>query len=294
MRDVLVVGGVFREVLTGDTKPTVRYGGSGLVAAVAAARVGADVALASYVGDEDQAGVALELQAAGVDGTALLSLPGASGTFVFPTKESPERPWPMYRPAENVPTSPPTSVVDAAVVLAFGIPDYDPIAAGWLGGVGATATIIWDKQGWLSRARDATAVLSLPNPVKVYLANEAEAMEDAGATSTEQALASQPPEGFRLAVIKQGIRGVTVIKRSEEGLARSLVSSFPSTTRSSIGTGDIFAGVFAARLAKADRFEHAARWGCAAVAVALNGGYNLLEEASLDVIDNMLRTSEEP
>lgn len=293
MRDVLVVGGVFREVLTGDTKPTVRYGGSGLVAAVAAARMGADVALASYVGDDDREAIEIELQAAGVDYSALLSLPGASGTFMFPSQESPERPWPMYRPAENVPTSPPTSMADAAVVLAFGIPDYDPIAAGWLAGIGSTATIIWDKQGWLSRARDATAVLSLPNPVKVYLANEAEAIEDAGANSTEQALASQPPDGFRLAVIKQGIRGVTVIERSEERLARSLVSSFPTATKSSIGTGDVFAGVFAARLAKADRFERAARWGCAAVAVALNRGCNLLDEASFDVIDNMLRTSEE-
>ena len=52
--DVLVVGGVFREVLKADTAPRLRYGGSGLTASVAAARFGARVALASYVGSEDE------------------------------------------------------------------------------------------------------------------------------------------------------------------------------------------------------------------------------------------------
>ena len=52
--DVLVVGGIFREVFDADTKPSMRYGGSGLTASVAAARFGVETALASYVGTDDE------------------------------------------------------------------------------------------------------------------------------------------------------------------------------------------------------------------------------------------------
>ena len=52
MMDVLVIGGIFREVLRGDSKPMSRYGGSAIVSALSAAWVGANVALASYVGNE--------------------------------------------------------------------------------------------------------------------------------------------------------------------------------------------------------------------------------------------------
>ncbi|MCL4553510.1 MAG: hypothetical protein M1305_08225, partial [Candidatus Marsarchaeota archaeon] len=67
MIDVLIVGGIFREILNGDTNATTRYGGSGLTASVAAARFGASVALASYVGSEDESAVRAELRAACVD-----------------------------------------------------------------------------------------------------------------------------------------------------------------------------------------------------------------------------------
>ena len=288
VKDVLVVGGVFREILNGDTQPRVRYGGSGLVAAVAAARLGTKVALASYVGDEDEEAVRTELRAASVDDSVVLTLAGASGTFMFPTRESGKRPWPMYRPAESTPRSSPQRLPDAAVVVVFGIPDYDPVAEGWLSDTKTGVTLIWDKQGWLSRARDSSAVVRLPPSRKVHLANEAEAIEDANAGTAEEAIAEQPPAGFSVGVVKQGVRGVTVVERKNEASVTTFVPSFRVSARSTIGTGDVFAGAFASGLARGDSAPEAARCGCAAVAVALRAGCNLLDYGAFAAVIHLL------
>src|SRR5690606_21251043 len=139
--DVLVVGGIFREVLTADTNPRLRYGGSGLVAAVAAARLGAQVALGSYVGTEDAEAVRSELLLASVDDAWLVELPGASGTFLFPTLAAPSAPWPQYRPSEAVPHTVPM-LPPAKVIVAFGIPDCDPIELGWLDSAPSASTLL--------------------------------------------------------------------------------------------------------------------------------------------------------
>ena len=101
--DVLVIGGIFREVLDADTKPRHRYGGSGLTSSIAAARFGARVGLASYVGTEDEQAVRTELEVAGVDDSGVTSVAGACGTFVYPTHQHRRQLGPMYRPAEAVP-----------------------------------------------------------------------------------------------------------------------------------------------------------------------------------------------
>lgn len=291
MKDVLVVGGIFREILNGDTEPSLRYGGSGLVASIAAARLGASVALASYVGDEDEEAVKDELQAAGVDDGAVLVVDGASGTFVFPTRENADRPWPMYRPAESTPASAPKKLPEATVTVVFGLPDYDPVAEGWLGDIAAGATLIWDKQGWLSRARDSEAVARLPPQRKVHLANQAEAMEGAKTSIAEEALAAQPPAGFQVGVVKQGISGVTVVERTKKGSTSTFVPSFRVSARSTVGTGDIFAGAFASRLVRGDSAIEAARWGCGAVAVALRTECNVLGDSAYAAVIHLLSGS---
>ena len=273
--DVIVVGGVFREVLDGDTAPRLRYGGSGLTASVAAARFGARVALASYVGSEDEETVRAELELAGVDDRALVKLAGACGTFVFPTHEDRTRPWPMYRPAEQLPSQMP-EIPKAGIVVAFGIPDCDPVEMGWLGSGDDDATMIWDRQGWLSRAREAKAIVQLQARRRIYLANEREAIEDVGADSLPEALAIQPPIGFDVAVVKRGDAGVIIVERDADGVTQTPVPSFPVRARSTVGSGDVFAGVLAARLAQGEPVASAARWACAAAAVALRTECNLL------------------
>lgn len=278
MIDVLIVGGIYREVLDGDTKPKPRYGGSGLTASVAAARFGAEVALAGFVGSEDEVGVRAELRVAGVDDSSVITVPGASGTFVFPTRQDGKHPWPMYRPAEAVPYSVPSAIPKAHVVVVFGLPDFDAIAAGWLAGLGPGATLLWDRQGWLSRAKDSTGAITLSPKRKVYLANSNEAIEDAGVEVEGDAFAAQPPTGFQASVIKRGIHGVVIIERTRSGISRTDVQSFPVKVHSAIGSGDVFAGVLSARLSQGDEIPTSVRWGCAGAAISLASGSNLLGE----------------
>lgn len=275
IHDVLVVGGIFREVLDADTSPRLRYGGSGLAASVAAARLGVRVALASYVGTEDAEAVRAELLLASVDDGWLADLPGASGTFLFPTVTTPTAPWPQYRPAEAVPDTVPM-LPPAKVVVAFGIPDFDPAQAGWFDGAPSGSTLLWDRQGWLSRARDAARIARLPPNTKLYLANEQEALAEAGNPSWEALMKVQPPLGFSASIIKAGAQGVTLSERSSGGTRRIHVPAFDITARCSIGTGDVFAGVAAAILASGGNLVDAATMGCAAAGAALETGSALL------------------
>ena len=273
--DVLVVGGIFREVLNADTEPRRRYGGSGLTSSVAAARFGARVALASYVGADDEEAVRAELEIAGVDGRAVLSVPGTCGTFVFPTLEQERQIGPMYRPAEAQPCEAP-QIPASEIVVVFGIPDYDPVKMGWLSRSERSETVIWDRQGWLSRARDAREILGLNALRRIYVANEEEAIEDAQAGSFDEAMAVQPARGFDVAVVKRGESGVVVVERGLDEVGFTTVPSFRVNARSTVGSGDVFAGAFAARLAYGESVVAAAKWGCAAAAVALRADQNLL------------------
>ena len=277
MTDVLVIGGVFREVFLGSQPKKFRYGGSGLVAAITAARLNARTALAGYVGSEDEDSVRTELLIAGVDDAFLVTVSGASGTFLFPRVLDPVTPWPLYRPAESVPDSLPI-LPDAKVVLAFGIPDFDPVAQGWLTDFSRTATIIWDRQGWISRARNSENIISLPFARKIYLGNRSELDEDASDNGNKLACATKPPLGFDSAIIKNGAKGVEVLSASSSRNCRNTIPAFPVKSTSTIGSGDVFAGAFAARLTAGDSYRLAATWGCAAASASIHSGTNLIQE----------------
>jgi ribokinase len=284
--DVVVVGGIFREVLDGDTTPRHRLGGSGLVAAIIAARLGASTALVSFIGDEDAAiGTAL-LDTAKVDMSHVLTVPGACGTFVFPTEGA--RPWPMYRPAEAIPAQAP-SIPRATMYVVFGMPDFDPVAAGWLEHLPRDATLFWDRQGWLSRARDHSAAVQLSPAHKVYLANEDEALTDFGAVSTQELISNLPPTGFQSAVVKRGREGCIVVERTADGTSVDSAAGFPLETTDTIGSGDAFAGALAAGFAGGLSFRDAVV-GANAVASAflMLGGDPLasgLPEAARTLVD---------
>jgi ribokinase len=292
--DLAVVGGVFREILDGDVSPRLRYGGSGLTASVAAARLGAEVALLSYVGTEDEETVRAELELAGVNARFLQVLPGACGTFLYPAHEVSERPWPMYRPAEAVPKSGPLDLPEAKVVLAFGIPDFDPVAEGWLDSTQEDTILIWDRQGWLSRSRDAFGIIALAPARKIYLANEGEALEEAQLSSYDELISRQPPAGFQAAIIKRGVRGVTVVEHVEKVRQVVSVEAFPVMTSSTVGSGDVFAGAFAAVLARGRDVLDSAQWGCAAASVSIQSGVNLLPDDAETKVAELLNRSGRP
>ena len=266
MIGVVVVGGIFREVLDGDAVPRRRLGGSGLVAAIIAARLGANTALVTFIGLEDAATGMSMLDAARVDSSRVVTLPGASGTFVFPSNAT--HPWPMYRPAEGIPATRPL-LPPATTYLVFGMPDFDPVAEGWLGLLPHDATLLWDRQGWLSRARDCSAVSNLPPAVKVYLANEDEALAEFSARGTDDLISNLPPHGFQWAVIKRGREGCIVVERAPHGNTVRSVDGFPVETTDTIGSGDAFAGGLAASIAARAPMPEAASTANAAASAFL-------------------------
>jgi sugar/nucleoside kinase (ribokinase family) len=270
--DVVVIVGVFREVLNGDTTPRPRLGGSGLIAAIIAARFGARTALVSYVGEEDATAAVAMLDTAGVDSRSLVVVPGASGTFVYPAEEKVDAPpWPMYRPGEAQPEVSPL-VPEAKVYVVFGIPDFDPVAAGWIRTLATSALLLWDRQGWISRARDSRAVSKLAPQRKIYLANLEEALEEFPAARGDSSLANLPPQGFEAAVIKHGQKGVTLIRATREGRVEGRVDAFVVDVPSTIGSGDVFAGALSSELARGSDIEEAAVLANAAAAAFLESG----------------------
>jgi ribokinase len=282
LSDVVIIGGVYREVLDGDTSPRPRLGGSGLTAALLASLFGVSISLVSFVGEEDAPATLALLDAAGVERGSVLVLPGASGTFVFPTEgDVMSRPWPMYRPAEAAPDTP--QVIPHGTVYAlFGMPDLDPIAAGWVDNLPKEGVLLWDRQGWISRARDSHAVGFLPPETKVYIANLEEAQEEFPAPTANESLANLPPPGFAAAIVKQGPRGCIVIDSTRGTRIETNLKGFKVTTSSTVGSGDAFAGAFAARMALGDQIVLAAKLANAAAAAFLEGGGNLFSASLKD------------
>ena len=285
MIDVLVVGGVFREILAFDLSPVERLGGSGLTAATAARHVGATVTLASAVGATEVTEVRELLQRSDIE-ERLIVTAGSSGTFAYPAAVSASQPWPLYRPAEGQPVERPELPL-ARVVLLFGIPDFDPVATGWVDDVSEGATVLWDRQGWLSRARTDEHVLALRATSRIYLANESEAAMDLGA-DPEWALAQQPPPGYVAALIKRGTDGVLVFHQGHR--YPESVPAYVVNARTTVGSGDAFAGVVAAVLAAGGELGEGVRTGCAVVAAMLERGQNLVDE---DVVRQAWRLRDE-
>lgn len=269
MRDVLVVGGIFREIIRqpGDKEPDIRLAGSGLTAAIAASRFRASVSLASFVGSEDVDAAQALLDHASVD-TCLVTLDGASGTFAYAGDADADSPQPLYRPAETSPTSLP-DLPEARVLLVFGLPDFDPVRDPSVAVAAAAArTLIWDRQGWLSRTRDARAATSLAATERVLLANAGEAIDE-GVLDPGTGDVHLPP-GFNRGVLKDGARGALVVEC--EGERKSLIPAYPVRASSTVGSGDVFAGVVAALLASGEELEAAARQGAGATSIVLASG----------------------
>ena len=120
------------------------------------------------------------------------------------------------------------------------------------------------------------AILQVKARRHFYVANELETIEDVGVSSLCEAPLEHPPRGFDVAVVKRGDSGVTVVEVAEGVVRRAIIPAFPVRTSSTIGSGDVFAGAFAACLAYGESAVMAAKWGCAAAAISLQANKNLL------------------
>lgn len=240
--DVLVAGGVFREVLVAEDlradeglQRQVRMGGSGLYGAVAAARLGASVTLVAPVGRDDADLVETLCREAGV-ASALLVTPGASGTFAM-ARAAGAQPRPQYRPADGrVGAGDDVRSLHAALVLAFGHPEWDPLRSPIVANAVRDATLVWDPQGWLSRTPEAERVGGLPAHQRLVVANAEEV----------ERWVARLPAGFEAAIVKDGPWGVHCYERDRRVVA---IPAYDVEVRQTVGSGDVFAGCLAAGLA---------------------------------------------
>lgn len=263
--DVVVVGGIYREQVS-TPHPHSRIGGSGLYAAVAAASLGSSTALAGAVGADDAEELHAILRKAGVDGSAVAIMPGSSAAFVFQDEGEVEAPIVQFKHAHSSPVlshDPPA----ARVVLVFGMPDLDPFESGLVARwVEAQSTLIWDRQGWLSKTQDAVAASGVVARSKIYVANFGEAAQEAGGATPQQLLQSHPLPGFAYALLKNGRWGTTLLSSNRE---RTPIPAFRVSAASTIGSGDVFAGALAAGLARSEEIRTASITASAASAVAI-------------------------
>lgn len=264
--DLLVIGATFREVLErGSGETDVRLGGSGLTAAIAAARMGAVVGLASFVGAEDEEVARSLLAHADVRAELVVGV-GASGTFVYPEGASDDQPRPLFRPAEASPGALPELPLARALLL-FGMPDFDTPSDPAVSVTAERADlVVWDRQGWLSRTRDAKAAAGLGARRRILLTNADEAIDEGILNPVDGVIAV--PRGYGVAVVKDGRRGAVVV----EGDGITNIPAYPVEVANNLGSGDVFAGVLTARIAAGESVADAARVAAAATSALLESG----------------------
>ncbi len=287
MIDVLVVGGIYRERLLGPY-PRSRLGGSGLYAAVAAASLGASTALAAAVGADDADELGAILRKAGVEPAAIEIMPGSSAAFVIEDEGEVQTPSVQFEDAHAQPVlthDPP----QARIVLAFGMPDLDPFASGLIARwVDRQSTLIWDRQGSLSRTKDAVAACGVAAPSRIYVANVGEAAQEVGGATPRELIENHPLPGFDYALLKNGRWGTTLLS----GRERTAIPAFRVAASTTIGSGDVFAGALAAGLARGDDFRVASIDAAAAAAVAILEASPLLDSSARSKVDKMLATGD--
>lgn len=287
MSRVVVVGSVNADLLTqvavhpapGETvlgrSMSVLAGGKGANQAVAAARLGAEVAFVGAVGDDSFAGQATTgLRAAGVDLSALATVPGPTGIALVTVSADGENSIVVI------------SGANAAVAA-------DTVSAHAATVAGADVVVL---QGEIPRAATETAarlargrvVLNLAPVIELspdvvrgadpLVVNEHEArlalalvggpdVPDDDHAAAARALTSA---GVTSVVITLGSEGAVVATRSGDGE----VATVPSPKVSAVdttGAGDAFVGALASRLAAGDELLDAARLAARVGAYAVTG-----------------------
>lgn len=284
MTDVVVIGGIFREHL-GESQPEKRIGGSGFVAALAARALGAEVEFVSFVGTDDRAACFGPLERAGVGTAAIQIRDGQSGIFSISDVGDRRAPRPGYRPAEDPPNKvAPHDIPRASVVLGFGFPEFDPQE--WIANaLEPGGTLLWDRQGWFSRDLDRSFLAELHASRAIFLANLEEMRAVAQSETYVEALAA-PPDGFSEALIKCGRWGTVAI----EAAGDTLVPAYVTPVRSTIGSGDCFAGAVAARIAGGASLADAAHAGAAAASLFVERRSNIPPQGFGAGVDEVLHT----
>ncbi len=262
---LLVIGGIFREVFSSaSNQPRLHLAGSGLYAAIAAARLGAKVTLLAPIGTEDCEAAVVLTDEARIE-AHFISTPGASGQFAYEHNNGLDL-FRGYRPAEAELSEDevPELATDFDQVLLFGHPQWDPCSSPRVAALTTGARLLFDRQGWLSRTRSSAAAAELPAVERVALANFGERIDELG-LGPAMNLETPPPSGFRAAIVKDGRWGSHLL----EIASHHELAAFATEVVGDLGSGDVFAGVLAASLDRGEDLNSAIRSAAAAAAVAI-------------------------
>ncbi len=260
---LLVFGGLFREVILSEQGGReVRFAGSALYAAAAAARLGAAVTMFAPVGSEDSE-LAEDLASEAGINAKLIVAPGASGTFAY-ERRSGLLVARGYRPADSRCPLELSGVPDQPeIVLFFGHPEYDPSQSAELSEFASGRLLLFDRQGWMSATPSLAAALRIPASRRIALANAGELGEELGGVPDLREL---PLNGFDALIAKDGRWGVHLLAQS----GRISVPAYRVDASSELGSGDVFAGALAADLLNGVSESLAIQTANAAAAVAVS------------------------
>lgn len=235
-------------------------GGKGANQAVSAARAGARVLMVGCVGDDPGARLLRDaLDAAGVDASGVVGVPGESGLAVVTVAADGENqivvaPGANLRADDGVVRAGLASLAAGDVVLSQA---EIPVAA-----IQAAANV--------AKERGARFVLNLAPPVDLpldgleldtLLVNQHEAAAITAGNSPEELAGGLAERLATRVVVTLGADGVMI---AGDGPAHRLAAYPPVRVVDTTGAGDAFAGAFAAALADGAGVDDAVRFGAAA------------------------------
>ncbi len=239
--------------------PGVEYfgGGKGANAAVAAARIGAEVALVGAVGDDDLGhGAIAELHADGIDVAGVATLPGiATGVALIVVDPAGENLIAVGaganaavtadRVREDLRSRLPRA---GCVLVSTEIPD-DAVIAAVESATSAGVPCLLNPAPVSNGAREALGLGPIVTP------NEHELVDLGGTEAVRSASASA-------VIVTRGAAGVDVVGTGE--VRPISISAPPAEVRDTTGAGDTFNGVLAARVAAGLDLEAAVEYAVAA------------------------------
>lgn len=260
-------------------------GGKGANQAVAAARLGAEVAFVGRVGDDDAADILVDAaRDHGVDTTHILRTPQVpTGRALIAVNPSGENSIIVSPGANSRLTAADCEaaaqrLADAKVtVLQQEVPDAANHAAARLAG----GLVLYNPAPAVEGAVPPPQVdLLVPNRTELAALTgtpEAETVEEITA-------AARKLTGAGAVVVTLGGDGVLLL----EGTARLHIPAFPVTPTDTTGAGDSFCGALAVALAEGRTLEQAARWACAAAAISTTRTGAQPSSAGRDEVDAFL------
>ena len=238
-----------------------RFGGKGGNQAVAAARFGADVAMAGAVG-EDRFGemILAELAARGVDDSQVARLDGASGMSVAIVEDGGDYGAVVVSGVNRQVDGEAVAVGDASVcVMQNEIPEAANLAL---------ARRLPDGCRLILNAAPAREVdPGLLGRVDILVVNRVEAAQMAGLGPSASPVAA-------LERLMAGAMGEVIVTCGADGVFGGAsdggvwqTAAYPAQAISTHGAGDCFVGAIAARLAAGDALRDAVEFGMAAAAL---------------------------